>query len=41
MRRLRLLMVLLLSKSVVENEIEIMRVVVGRRDLTSLFDRPS
>jgi toxin ParE1/3/4 len=26
---------------VLENEVEIMRVVAGRRDLTSLFDRPS
>jgi toxin ParE1/3/4 len=26
---------------VLESEIEIMRVIAGRRDLTSLFDRPS
>ena len=26
---------------VLENEVEIMRVVAGRRDLTSLFDRSS
>jgi toxin ParE1/3/4 len=26
---------------VLENEVEIMRVIAGRRDLTSLFDRPN